>query len=170
MTNKNIGLFLFISFFYTSVFAQQVDTSNTANLSKATTDLYNEIFSADSSLFNAFNNCDTLSYKKFFTDDLEFYHDKGGLTISLKNELQSFTENCKTDLHLRRELVKSSLEIYPIKDYGAIEIGMHRFYHRNKDKIEKLNGTYKFIHIWQKNNGQWKVSRIISYGHGNMKN
>lgn len=165
MANKYFGIFFLINFFSISIFAQQVDKSNSVKRSEASTDLYNEIFSADNSLFNAFNNCDTLSYKKFFTDDLEFYHDKGGLTVSLKNELQSFTDNCKTNLHLRRELIKSSLEVYPIKDYGAIEIGMHRFYHRTKEGMEKLGGTYKFVHVWQKKNEGWKLSRVISYGH-----
>ena len=168
MTNKIIGLFLFITLISNSILAQQVDPSklnDSKTKSQATTNLYNEIVFADSCLFNAVNNCDTLTYNKYFTDDLEFYHDKGGLTVSLKSELKSFTDNCKTDLHLRRELVKSSLEVYPIKDYGAIEIGMHRFYHTNKEGIEKLNGTYKFIHVWQKKNGEWKISRVISYGH-----
>ena len=165
MTNKYFRLFFLINFFSISIFAQQVGRSNPAKRSEAFTGLYNEIFSVDSSLFNAFNNCDTLSYKKFFTEDLEFYHDKGGLPVSLKNELQSFMDNCKTNLHLRRELVKSSLEVYPIKDYGAIEIGMHRFYHRTKEGTEKLGGTYKFVHVWQKKNEGWKLSRVISYGH-----
>ncbi|MGV3508920.1 MAG: nuclear transport factor 2 family protein [Sphingobacteriaceae bacterium] len=137
-------------------FAQQNDTSS----------LYNEIIRVDSLLFNAFNTCDTILYKEYFTDDLEFYHDREGLTVSLKNELQSFTGNCATGLKLRRELVKRDLEIYPIKNYGAIQIGTHRFYHTKKGETEKFNGTYKFIHVWRKEtNGQWKLSRIISYGH-----
>ena len=169
MTNKIIGLFLLSIFIANSIFAQQPATSklNNAKISETSTSLYNEIVSADSSLFNAFNNCDTLTYDKYFTDDLEFYHDKGGLTVSLKSELKSFTENCASGLNLRRELVKSSLEVYPIKNYGAIEIGMHHFYHTNKGGIEKLGGTYKFIHVWQMKNGEWKISRVISYGHDN---
>ncbi len=165
MKIQHLRLFFIINFFSAAIFAQQADKLKPAERSKAPDELYNEIFSADRSLFDAFNHCDTLSYRKFFTDDLEFYHDKGGLTVSLKNELQSFTDNCKTDLHLRRELIKSSLEVYPIKEYGAIEIGMHRFYHRTKEGTEKLGGTYKFIHVWQKKNEGWKLSRIISYGH-----
>lgn len=167
MIHKIIGLFLFITLIPNSISAQ-VSTSKLEDSkakSQATTNLYNEIAFADSCLFNAFNHCDSLSYKKYFTNDLEFYHDRGGLTISLQSELKSFIENCGTDLHLRRELVKNSLEVQPIKDYGAIQIGMHRFYHTNQDGVEKLNGTYKFIHVWQKKNGEWKIARVISYGH-----
>lgn len=165
MKIQQFVLFFLINFFSVVIFAQQADKLKPVERNKAPDELYNEILSADRSLFNAFNRCDIWSYRKFFTDDLEFYHDKGGLTVSLKNELQSFTDNCKTDLHLRRELIKSSLEVYPIKEYGAIEIGMHRFYHRTKEGTEKLGGTYKFIHVWQKKNEGWKLSRVISYGH-----
>ena len=31
--------------------------------------------------------------------------------------------------NMTRELVGNTLEVYPIKDYGAIEIGAHRFCH-----------------------------------------
>jgi ketosteroid isomerase-like protein len=37
------------------------------------------ILHLDSAFWNAYNNCDTSAYKKFFTDDVEFYHDKGAL-------------------------------------------------------------------------------------------
>lgn len=169
MTNKIIRMFLFIFFVSNSIFAQQqpnIAKSNSAKVSNVSANLYDDIFLADSSLFNAFNSCDTLSYEKYFTEDLEFYHDKGGLTVSLKNELKSFTGNCASGLLLRRELVKSSLEVYPIKDYGAIAIGTHNFYTRNREGIEKLGGTYKFVHVWQMKDGEWKISRVISYGHG----
>ena len=137
---------------------------------KAKSDLYNEIFQVDSTLFSAFNNCDSATYKKFFTDDLEFYHDIGGLSVGLAIEMQEFSEMCARGTHIRRELVKSTLEVYPIKNYGAIEIGVHRFSHTNKGQAEKPSGTYKFIQVWQKKDGQWKISRVISYGHDDMKN
>ena len=155
--------------------AQQVDTSK-LNKSKSKislaspTDLYIEIFKADSTLFHASDNCDSITYKKFWSDDLEFYHDIGGLSVGIQIELQSFREMCARRSNIRRELVKGSLEVYPIKNYGAVEIGVHRFYHTNKGQREKLSGTYKFIQVWQKKDGQWKITRVISYGHDDMKN
>lgn len=140
--------------------AQQADTNT----------LYNEILQADSLLFNAFNHCDSATYKKYFTDDLEFYHDLGGLSVGLQTELQGFREMCARGTHIRRALVKNSLEVHPLKNYGAVEVGMHRFYHTNNGEPEKLSGTYKFVHVWQKKEGQWRISRVISYGHDQMKN
>lgn len=121
-------------------------------------------------MFQAFNTCDSLAYRTYFADDLEFYHDLGGLTVSLARELASFKEMCARGSHIRRELVKNSLEVYPLNNYGAVEIGIHRFYHTNPGQPEKLSGTYKFIHVWHHQNGHWKIARVISYGHDEMKN
>ena len=45
-----------------------------------TTDLYNEIKLQDSLLFAAFNTRDIETFKNYFSEDLEFFHDIGGLT------------------------------------------------------------------------------------------
>lgn len=169
MPNKIILFFIFTNLVIISSFAQQVIDSAKPK-SDASNYLYREIAKADSSLFNAFNTCDSITYKKYFKEDLEFYHDLGGLTTGLTNEMQSLTEMCARNSAIRRELIKGSLEIYPLKNYGAVEIGIHRFFHTNKGQAEKLSGTYKFIHVWQYANGSWKISRIISYGHDNMNN
>src|ERR671913_361073 len=69
------------------------------------------------------------------------------------------------DINLSKSLFTEDLEVYPIKDYGAIQIGSHRFYYTEKGHEEKLDGTFKFIHIWKNVNGDWKISRVISYDH-----
>ncbi|SHF26117.1 nuclear transport factor 2 family protein [Pedobacter caeni] len=127
--------------------------------------LFKEISKADSLMFNAVNNCDTLTYKKFLSPDMEFFHDIGGLTLGADNELKSIVETCARGNHIRRELVPGSLEVHPIKGFGAIEIGAHRFYYTNKGAQEKLSGTFKFVHVWQLKDGQWKLYRVISYDH-----
>jgi len=63
----------------------------------------------------------------------------------------------------RRDLVKGSLEVYPIRDHGALEIGEHRFCHQENGKDDC--GTFKFAMIWRKDDETWKLSRVISYGH-----
>lgn len=122
-----------------------------------------EITRLDSVLFNAFNTRDVAKFGSFFTDDLEFYHDKGGLTDYnyTMNFMKSVAENKSNDL--KRELVKGSLEIYPIPGYGAMEIGAHRFCHTENGKQDC--GIFKFVHIWQKKDGVWKISRVVSYDH-----
>src|SRR6267154_1958654 len=124
--------------------------------------LYNEIAHMDSILFNAYNAHTINEMLDFFTKDLEFYHDTGGL-ISYNNvrdnSEQLFAQNNK----IRRDLIAGSLEVYPIKNYGAIEIGSHRFCHDENGKQDC--GTFKFVHVWKKENGEWKISRVVSYDH-----
>ena len=62
-----------------------------------------------------------------------------------------------------RELVDGSLEVYPIKGYGAIEIGAHRFCHTEDGKPDC--GTFRFLQVWRFKDGAWKVSRDVSFGH-----
>ena len=131
--------------------------------------LYNEIYKQDSIFFNAFNNCDTITYRRFLSDNFEFYHDLGGLHY-LDEEMQSMREMCKRNSHIRRQLIKNTLEVYKLGDYGALEIGVHNFYHTNSGQSEHLSGTYKFIQVWQKTKNDWKLSRVISYSHDKINN
>jgi uncharacterized protein DUF4440 len=125
-------------------------------------DLYKEIAHMDSVLFNAFNTRDIEKFKTLFTEDLEFYHDKGGLT-GYEQTIGFMNSTAKTNNQLKRELVPGSLEVYPIPGYGAMEIGAHTFCHIENGKQDC--GTFKFVHIWQKKNGEWKITRVVSYGH-----
>ncbi len=124
--------------------------------------LYNEIKLQDSLLFAAFNARDITTFKNYFSEDLEFFHDKGGLT-DYEYTINSLIETAKQNNQLKRELVKGSLEVFPIPGYGAMEIGSHQFCHFENGKEEC--GTFKFVQIWQKKDGQWKITRVISYDH-----
>jgi hypothetical protein len=72
--------------------------------------------------------------------------------------MEGFKNLFTRDYVLTREMVKGSMEVYPIKDFGAIQTASHVFSHVENGKPEK--GTFKFMHIWKKENGAWKVSRI----------
>jgi ketosteroid isomerase-like protein len=128
----------------------------------ASSPLYNEIAALDTAMFAAFNAHDAATLESYFDEGLEFYHDLGGLTTraeSMKGLKGMFDQNNG----IRRELVRGSLEVYPIRDYGAIEIGAHRFCHVENGKDDC--GTFKFVHVWQKQPRGWKITRVVSYGH-----
>jgi len=127
-------------------------------------DLFSEIQHMDSVMFNAFNAHNTIELGKTFSETLEFYHDKGGLSdykTTMENFDKLFEKNKTTGL--RRDLVKGTLEVYPIKDYGAIEVCQHQFCHVENGKDDC--GTFKNVMVWQKKDRQWKVTRVISYDH-----
>ncbi|HEX5791791.1 MAG TPA: hypothetical protein VFY01_00850, partial [Rheinheimera sp.] len=64
---------------------------------------------------------------------------------------------------LTRELVAGSTEVYPIKDFGAIQTGQHRFCHTENAKPDC--NVFKFLHIWKQQNARWTVVRVVSYDH-----
>lgn len=131
--------------------------------SKAPEDeLFRTIASLDTAVFDAFNRCDLEKLGSYFTDDLEFYHDKDGLTRSR----QSLVESVKKYIcgKVTRELIPGTLEVYPMAGYGAVEIGVHRFHHPGHDDTEPV-GEAKFIHLWQNKDGAWKITRVISFDH-----
>ena len=134
------------------------------NYSPVSKELYDTIAHLDSVFFNAFNQRDLDQLKTLLADNLEFYHDQGGVTDYTQN-VAAFKRNFESERRVRRELVRSSLEVYPIKDYGAVETGIHRFYATEKGQQEKLSSEAKFVQLWQKKDGNWKITRIISYGH-----
>ena len=124
--------------------------------------LRDEIVAADKALFDAFNSQNAAAMVPFFSEDLEFYHDKGGLT-GYADTVKQFKENFARGMKLRRDLVDGSLEVYPIPKYGAMQIGAHRFCHMENGKEDC--GTFRFVHVWQKNDARWQITRVVSYGH-----
>lgn len=138
--------------------------SQVKGYSPASKELYDTIAYLDSIFFNAFNTKRLDKLEPFLSDNLEFYHDLGGVTNYTQN-MDAFKRSFESDRKLRRELVKGTLEVYPIENYGAVETGIHRFYATEKGQMEKLSSEAKFVQVWQKKNGEWKITRIISYGH-----
>ncbi len=124
--------------------------------------LYAQVFKADSLAFAALNSHNVSQLMSYFTKDVEFYNDGGGLTTYEQTTI-NFASMFKGTPGIRRELVKGSLEVYPLKDYGAIAIGAHRFCHPEQGK--DVCGSYKFTTIWRQEGGGWKMARVVSYGH-----
>ena len=120
----------------------------------------------DTKLFDAYNHCDLTTLGAMVTDDLEFYHDQTGLMVGRAPFLAAIKENICGKVE--RTLVAGSMEVYPLKGYGAVEIGVHRFHHAGHP--EDVGGEAKFVTLWQNKDGVWKVSRVISYNHESLTN
>ena len=138
----------------------------------ATKELYDEIAAHDRMLFGAvFDTCDTQALAGLVTDDFEMYHDKGGLISTsgaqFVENIRGMCERQKTgvDYRARRELVEGSLEVYPLNNYGAVEVGVHRFYKKTEGQPDKLVETAKFTQVWKKEASGWKLARVLSYDH-----
>ena len=125
--------------------------------------LFKTIESLDAQLFDAYNHCDLTKLGDMVADDLEFYHDQTGLAVGKAPFLAAIKENICGKV--QRTLVPGSMEVYPLKGYGAVQLGVHRFHHPNDNGV----GEAKFVTLWQNKGGAWKVTRVISYDHESAK-
>ena len=116
----------------------------------------------DRAMFDAYNAHDVAGLMALFAPGLEFFHDTGGLA-GYEAAQRGFTQVFANNPDIRRDLVPGTLQVYPIKDYGAIEIGAHRFCHTEEGKADC--GTFQFLQVWHYDGGRWQVSRVVSYGH-----
>jgi CubicO group peptidase (beta-lactamase class C family) len=135
-------------------------------------DLYKTILSKDSLLFNVgFNTCDISQFDNLLSEKFEFFHDKD--SISYKKEFIYNLRNglciSPTTYQSRRELVAESTEVYPLykneKLYGAIQMGVHKFYETIAGQKERYASAAKFTSVWLLENGFWKLNKCLSYNH-----
>ena len=132
--------------------------------STPTEPLFRTLASLDRELFDAYNKCDLDKFASYFADEIEFYHDKTGVARGLPVLVASLKDNIcgKT----RRDLIAGTMEVHPMDNYGALQIGMHRFCEvKSLQCDDKSGGVGKFIHLWQNTNGVWKITRVFSYDH-----
>lgn len=138
----------------------------------ATQALFDEIAAADKALFDAvFNTCDVKALRELVADDFEFYHDKDGLNeTSGAHFVDDIAKHCEriekgVDFRARRELVKGSMAVYPLNNYGAVETGRHDFYAIEAGKPDRLTESAQFLQLWKKEGDRWKLTRVVSYDH-----
>jgi len=127
--------------------------------------LFKTIQSLDTQLFDAYNHCDLEKFGSLIADDIEFYHDKTGLSRGRPALVEAIKNNICGKV--TRELVPGTLEVYPIANYGAVEIGIHRFHHPGHEEPGSV-GEAKFIHLWQNKDGVWEITRVISFDHQSL--
>jgi hypothetical protein len=135
-------------------------------------DLNKTIRHHDSLFWQAYNKCDLPNQEKYLTDDLEFYHDKGGFAKGREQTMENIRKNLcsNNNFRLRRDAVPGTTEVFPLTKndtiYGAIFSGDHLFYAIENNNPPRLTGKAKFTSVWILQNNTWKMSRILSYDHG----
>jgi ketosteroid isomerase-like protein len=123
--------------------------------------LYKEIVKQDSIFFHAYNTCDMKTQAAYYSDSIEFYHDKGGLSTSKKEILDAIEKNICGKV--TRELIKGSIEVSPVPGYGAIEIGLHRFHNNQEPESNQKQTGSRFVIVWHRlTDEKWEIKRVIS--------
>lgn len=125
------------------------------------------VMEADRTFWEAYNTCDVEAMLPFFTQDLEFYHDMNGLM----NDMERFEEGTRKGLcaeggnRTRRAVVEGTVSLHPVPGHGVIMEGEHWFFETPPGGTEYRTGRAKFVHVWTQVEGEWKMSRVLSYAH-----
>ena len=133
-----------------------------APLPAAKDELYQQVAKLDAEMFAAFNTHDVDKLMTYFAPNLEFFHDKGGLS-DFSQTKAGFRRLFAQSPDISRTLVPSSLEVFPVKGYGAVHIATQRFCHVENGREDC--GNSKFVMVWQQQVGTWKITRVVSYDH-----
>jgi predicted ester cyclase len=127
--------------------------------------LVDRMMSLDTQVFQAFNNCqnqqDLEKHANYFSKDVEFYHDNGGVTWDRKTMISN-TQKFACG-NFTRKLILESFKAYPVKDFGAITEGVHIFC---QNKTQECEGKANFVMVWRNIDNKWVITRVLSYGHG----
>ncbi|MGL1957334.1 MAG: nuclear transport factor 2 family protein [Colwellia sp.] len=122
----------------------------------------------DRELFTSFNRCQNAKeldkHANYFSLDVEFYHDNGGVTWDRDTMISNTKKNACGNF--TRKLVNGSFKAYPIKGFGAITEGVHIFC---QNKTKKCEGKADFVMVWRNVNDKWQITRVLSYGHRENK-
>lgn len=126
--------------------------------------IFDALQRADSMLFDAsFAHCDYAKAAAFLAPDVEFYHDQTGFHAGdvVRDDFRRLTANCPAKQGIRRAVVPGSLHVYPIKEFGAVQIGEHTF----RETGSATFTTARFVHLWQQRGDRWVLSRVMSFDH-----
>lgn len=158
---RHIAIFCLLVFTIALLSCKSEKDSNSDLIRKYEPDdpeLYEIIVAMDKEYFDAYNTCDLEKQASIYSEDIEFFHDKGGLMTSKQDIIDSIEKNICGKV--TRELVEGSIEVYPIADYGAVEIGFHKFI--NNQEPEAISIPSKFITIWKDEGKNWEITKVIS--------
>lgn len=122
------------------------------------------IAALDTAVFDEFNRCadpaQLARHAGYFAEDVEFYHGTSDVTWTRDAMIDSTRKHACG--HYTRALVPGSLRVYLIQGFGAISQGTHRFCQTDSGRCE---GEADFTMVWHQRDGQWTVTRVLSYGH-----
>ncbi|QYS90192.1 nuclear transport factor 2 family protein [Flavobacterium davisii] len=148
---------------------------NFSFFAQSETEIIKKIQNLDTEFWKAYNSCNTKDIEIYIYDDIEFYHDKGGITLGKENLVNSIQNNLCSNKNykIRRELIKRTEQFSILyregKPYGLIYSGEHIFLLTINKNKEYPDGKAKFIHLWLLENELWRMKRIYSYNHQAIK-
>ncbi len=143
------------------------------------------VTSAQQKLNELLANRDSLLYAAIFTTPnlsvinsmlqpkWVFYQDQGfiGPTSSQSRETyisgiqKMWQEKKQENGQMRRDVVKSSLAIFPISIHEVLQTGTQHFYIVKRGQKDQLVEESKFSRVWHQDNGQWTMTLEMDYSY-----
>ncbi len=123
---------------------------------------------ANAAFWDAFNRCDGAAMATEFTQDVEFYHDRTGLTVGRPAVVKSMIDGpCGDPAHIRmrREAVADGERFAPLAGGFAMLSGRHRFLASRNGGDFGHETIADYVELWQKTGSGWQMRRVISYDH-----
>ncbi|TWI70028.1 uncharacterized protein DUF4440 [Pseudoduganella lurida] len=131
-----------------------------------------EVKTADAAYWQAYNDCDYATLDRLTAENVEFYHDLGGLTSGRAALTDSVRKNIcgRPDMAIRRTAQDKDVQTYLLNRgpdvYAAVVTGRHEFTQGPKGVPLPPNGEAQFTMLWLRNADKtWTLSRVLSYGH-----
>lgn len=131
----------------------------------------NTVRAFDDTYWAAYNHCDIAALHAMNSDDLEFYHDVGGVMRGRSEFDKAMSNNIcgNPALHVRREAIPGTVHAFPLMSngalYGTVIEGQHRFYNTATGKPDVLTGQARFTSLYLLQGGAWKMARVLSFDH-----
>lgn len=156
---------------------EQVQRDDVFNLDDDGMALRREVLAADDRLFEAYHRRDVAGMAAVFSERLEFFHDKGGLSGYAEN-LRAFEQNFQSRQVVRRERLASDQEVHALGRFGAFHSGSHRFCRAPTyadtgaaaappapgPAAERCE-TYRFANVWERTPQGLRLLRVVSFDH-----
>ena len=142
LTKARLSIFMVLFFVVVYTVSSRAQVNLPPYHPDVSKEFYDSIVHLDSIFFEAYNNCRLGKMDSLISEDVEFFHDRGGLTTSKKELIEALKKNICGKV--TRELLKGSIEVYEIPGYGAIEMGFHGF-HNNQEKETGPTHFSKFV-------------------------
>lgn len=105
---------------------------------------YQTVARLDAEMFAAFNAKGVNKLMSNLADNADFYHDKGGLTNFAQTK-EAFTRLFAQSPDITRTLVPGSLEVYPVKNCGAMHIATQRLCHVENGRDDCGNSEFVMV-------------------------
>ena len=137
-----------------------------------------EVKAADAAYWKAYNDCDYAALDRLTAENVEFYHDRGGVT----NGRAALTESVRKNICGRRPAVAvtrtaqdKDVQIHLLNRgpdvYGALVTGKHAFAEGPVGTQVAPDGQALYSTLWLRGADKaWTISRVISYDHKPIPN